>query len=177
MVSGGGVGNNGGMVSGGGVGDNGGSSIVGLSLIGHISNIAIIVVGMVLDMLDPAVRKVDRVLAINNTGTIVVLSLLEGSSGVVISNSICVGVGRDLRQVISNISDVMGHRGVVSRGGVNHRGVIGGGSMDSVSNDRGGMDSVSYSVMGEANSVVGERGVDGVNSVGNNSISSVKSVE
>merc|ERR1719232_2201671 len=127
----GGVGNNGGMVSGGGVGDNGGSSIVGLSLIGHISNIAIIVVGMVLDMLDPAVRKVDRVLAINNTSTIVVLSLLEGSSGVVISNSVCVGVGRDLRQVISNISGMMGHRGVVSRGGVNHRGVIGGGSMDS----------------------------------------------
>jgi len=164
------VGNNGGMVSGGGVGDNGGSSIVGLSLIGHISNIAIIVVGMVLDVLDPAVRKVDRVLAINNTGAIIVLSLLEGSSGVVISNSICVGVGRDLRQVISNISGVMGHRGV------NHRGVIGGGSMDSVSNDRGGMHGVSNSVMGKANSVVGERGVDGVNSVGNNSISSVKSV-
>ena len=91
------VGNNGGMVSGGGVGDNGGSSVVGLSLIGHISNIAIIVVGMVLDVLDPAVRKVDRVLAINNTGAIIVLSLLEGSSGVVISNSVCVGVGRDLR--------------------------------------------------------------------------------
>merc|ERR1712117_935752 len=62
--------------------------------------------------------------------------------------------------------------------------------MDSVSNDRGGVNSVSNSVMGEANSVmgeansvvgeansvVGERGVDGVNSVGNNSISSVKSV-
>jgi len=175
------VGNDRGMVSGGSMGDNGGSGIVGLSLIGHISNIAIIVVGMVLDVLDPAVRKVDRVLAINNTGAIIVLSLLEGSSGVVISNSVCVGVGRDLRQVISNISGVMGHRGVVSRGGVNHRGVIGGGSMDSVSNDRGGMDSVSNSVMsnsvmGEANSVVGERGVDGVNSVGNNSISSVKSV-
>merc|ERR1719480_189993 len=201
------VGNNRGSV--GSVGDNGGSSIVGLSLIGHISNIAIIVVGMVLDVLDPAVRKVDRVLAINNTGAIIVLSLLEGSSGVVISNSVCVGVGRDLRQVISNISGVMGHRGVVSRGGVNHRGVIGGGSMDSVSNDGGGMHGVSNSVMsnsvmgeansvvgeansvmgeansvvgeansvvGEADSVVGERGVDGVNSVGNNSISSVKSV-
>jgi len=69
----------------------------------------------------------------------------------------------------------------------NNGGVIGGGSMDSVSNDRG-VDSVGNSVMSEANSVVGERGVDGVNSVvgergvdgvnsvGNNSISSVKSV-
>ena len=48
----------------------------------------------------------------------------------------------------------MGHRGVVSRGGVNHRGVIGGGSMDSVSNDRG-VDSVGNSVMSEANSMMG----------------------
>ena len=38
----------------------------------------------------------------------------------------------------------------------------------------GSVDGVSNSVVGEA--VVGERGMDGVNSVGNNSISSVKSV-
>jgi len=112
------VSNNRGVISGGGVGDNGGSSVVGLSLIGHISNIAIIVVGVVLDVLNPAVRKVDRVLAINNTGAIVVLSLLESSSRVVIGNSVGVGVGRDLGQVISHISGVMGHRGVVGGGGV-----------------------------------------------------------
>ena len=118
----------GGVVSRGGVGNNGGSSVVGLSLVGHISNIAIIVVGVVLDVLDPAVGKVDRVLAINNTGTIIVLSLVEGSSGVVIGNSIGVGVGGNLREVISSISG-MGHRGVVSGGGVVDRGVIGGGGV------------------------------------------------
>jgi len=182
--------NRGGVVSGGGgvvsrgsMGDNGGSSVVGLSLVGHISNIAIIVVGVVLDVLDPAVRKVDRVLAINNTGTVVVLSLVEGSSGVVISNGIGVGVGGDLGEVISSISS-MGHGGVVSGGGMVDRGVIGGGgvdnrgvisgsSVDGVSND-GGVDGVGDSVVGD--SMVGERGVDGVNTVGNNSISSVKSV-
>jgi len=175
-----GVSNNRGVISGGGVGDNGGSSVVGLSLIGHIGNIAVIVVGVVLDVLDPAVGKVDGVLAIDNTGTVVVLSLLEGSSGVVISNSVGVGVGGDLGQVISNISGMVGHRGVVGRGGVHHRGVVGRGGVDGMSDD-GGVDSMSNSVVSEANSVVreamvGERGVDSVNSVGNNSISSVKSV-
>merc|ERR1719297_731280 len=129
----------GGVVSRGGMGNNGGSSVVRLSLVGHISNKTIIVVGVVLDVLDPAVGKVDRVLAINNTGTIVVLSLVEGSSGVVIGNSVGVGVGGDLRQVISSISS-MGHRGVVSGGGVDNRGVVSGSGVDGVSNDGGGMD-------------------------------------
>jgi len=53
-----------------------------------------------------------------------------------------------------------------------------GGGVDSVSNDGGGVHSVGNDggVDGVGNSVVGERGVDGVNTVGNNSISSVKSV-
>merc|ERR1719278_722879 len=71
-----------------GVGNGGSSGIMGLSLIGHISDIAIIVIGVVLDMLDPAIGKVDRVLAINNTSAVIVLSLLEGSSRVVISDSV-----------------------------------------------------------------------------------------
>jgi len=65
------------------------------------------------------------------------------------------------------------HRGMVGGGGVHHRGMIGRGGVDGVSDD-GGVDGVGNSVVSEA--VVGERGVDGVNSVGNNSISSVKSV-
>merc|ERR1719507_2631231 len=48
--------------------------------------------------------------------------------------------------------------------------MIGRGGVDGVSDDGG----VGNSVVSEA--VVGERGVDGVNSVGNNSISSMKSV-
>merc|ERR1719490_191443 len=77
---------------------------------------------------------------------------------------------------------------MVGGGGVHHRGVVCGGGVDGVSDDGGSVDSVGNSVVSEANSVVGEansvvgeakagkRGVDGVNSVGNNSISSVKSV-
>merc|ERR1719208_557217 len=68
-------------------------SILSFSLIGHISNITIIVICMVLDMLNTTVRKVDRVRSINNTSSIIRLSLIEGSTRVVISNSISVTVG------------------------------------------------------------------------------------
>merc|ERR1719213_964564 len=63
-------------------------SILCFSLISYISNIAIIVIGMILDMLGATIRKVNRVRSINNTSTIVRLSLIEGSTRVVISNSI-----------------------------------------------------------------------------------------
>merc|ERR1719346_365290 len=98
------VGNNWGMDS---VSNWGSSSIMWLSLIGDISNITIIVVGVVLNMLDSAVRKVDRVFSINNTSSIIVLSLLESSTRVVISNSIGVRVWGRLSKVISNISSMV----------------------------------------------------------------------
>merc|ERR1712128_318496 len=79
-------------------------SIVRFSIIGNISNISIIIIGMVVDMLDTAIRKVDRVGAFYNTGTIIGLSLVEGSTRVVISNSIGVGVGRGLSIVRLGIS-------------------------------------------------------------------------
>merc|ERR1719431_313211 len=59
---------------------------------------------MIFDMLDTAIRKVDRVGTINNTSTIIGLSLVEGSTGVVISNSISVSVGRGLCKVRLGIS-------------------------------------------------------------------------
>ena len=59
---------------------------------------------MIFDMLDTAIRKVDRVGTINNTSTIIGLSLVEGSTGVVISNSISVSVGRGLGKVRLGIS-------------------------------------------------------------------------
>merc|ERR1719250_609055 len=55
-------------------------------------------------MLDTAIRKVDRVGTINNTSTIIGLSLVEGSTGVVISNSISVSVGRGFGKVRLGIS-------------------------------------------------------------------------
>merc|ERR1712128_383675 len=74
------------------------------TVISHISNISIIVIGMVVDSLDSAIRKVDRVRALDNTCTIIGLSLVEGSTRVVISNSIGVRVGRDFSQVRLSIS-------------------------------------------------------------------------
>merc|ERR1719483_1148951 len=74
------------------------------TVISHIGNISIVVIGMVVDSLDAAIRKVDRVRALDNTCTIIGLSLVEGSTRVVISNSIGVRVGRDLSQVRLSIS-------------------------------------------------------------------------
>merc|ERR1719350_1114744 len=78
--------------------------IGGNTIIGHISNITIIIIGVVVDMLDTAIRKVDRVGSFNNTGTIIGLSLVESSTRIVISNSIGVRVGRGLSKVRLGIS-------------------------------------------------------------------------
>merc|ERR1719187_3170129 len=59
---------------------------------------------MIFDMLDTTIRKVDRVGAIYNTSTIIGLSLVEGSTRVVISNSVGVSVGRWLSKVRLGIS-------------------------------------------------------------------------
>merc|ERR1719483_1803557 len=74
------------------------------TVISHISNISIIVISMVVDSLDAAIRKVDGVRALDNTGTIIGLSLVEGSTRVVISNGIGVRVRRDLSKVRLGIS-------------------------------------------------------------------------
>merc|ERR1719477_458861 len=59
---------------------------------------------MIVDMLGTAIRKVDRVGTFYNTSTIIGLSLVEGSTRVVISNSIGVRVGRGLSKVRLGIS-------------------------------------------------------------------------
>merc|ERR1740124_77345 len=79
-------------------------SIGSNTIIGNISNISIIIIGMVVDSLDTSIRKVDRVGALYNTSTIIGFSLVEGSTRVVISNSIGVGVGRGLSKVRLGIS-------------------------------------------------------------------------
>merc|ERR1719391_1939036 len=94
---------------------------------------------MVVDMLDSAIGKVDRVRTINDTSSIIVLRLLESSTRVVISNSVVVSVWGNLSKVRGSISSL--HWSMVSWG--------------SMSNNWG---------------------MDGVNSVGDNSISTVKSV-
>merc|ERR1740128_645970 len=79
-------------------------SISGNSVISDISNITIIIISMIGNMLSTAIRKVDRIRSFYNTGTIIGLSLVKGSTGVVISNSIGVSVGRGFSKVRLGIS-------------------------------------------------------------------------
>jgi len=132
------------------------------ALVGHIGDEAVITVGGVLHMLDPAVGKSHRVGSGNIGGTIGALLGLEVGLGVVISHGVGEGVGALLGQVIGDISGLDGgvvsgsgvnNRGGVGGGGVNNRSGVGGGGVNSVSEDRGGVDSVV------------DRGVDSVSHV------------
>jgi len=142
------------------------------ALVGHIGDEAVITVGGVLHMLDPAVGKSHRVGTGNVGGTIGALLGLEVGLGVVISHGVGEGVGALLGQVIGHISGLDGgvvsgsgvdNRGGVGGGGVNNRSGVCGGGVDSVGEDRGVVDSV---VDRGVDSVV-DRGVDkrGVDSV------------
>jgi len=122
-------------VVGGSVSNDWGSIVVGLSLVGHIGNITVVVIGVIGDVLDPAVGKVDRVGASNDAVSVIVLLLLEGGTAVVISHGVGVLVGRGLAQVISNISGL--HWGVVGGGSV-----VGGGGVHGMSNNWSVVDSV-----------------------------------
>jgi hypothetical protein len=132
------------------------------SFIGHISNIASIAISLVSNMLGTAIRKGNRVRSLSITSTITSLGSVEVGVRVVISNSVCVGVrggligvGRfsvvswgsvDHRGMVGRGS--MNNRGsVVSRGVVDHRGVVGRGVVDHRGSvvDRGGMVSRSVS--------------------------------
>merc|ERR1719476_183992 len=111
-------------------------------------------------MLDSAVRKSNRVGSLGIAGTIRGLLSVEVGLGVVISNSVGVGVGGNLIRV--NLSLV--GRGVVSGGSVDNRGMISGGSVDGVSNNRGvdGVSDDGSGVHGVSHRVGDNRGVDGV---------------
>merc|ERR1719237_628166 len=101
--------------------------------VGDLSDVTIDVVGMVVDSLDTAIRKVDRVGSLNNTGAIVALGLAEGSARVLVSHSVVVGVGGDLSKVSGSIADSM----VGNGGSVDNRGMVDNGGMV---DNRGGMD-------------------------------------
>ena len=121
---GGGMIGGGGLVSGGGVNSLG---VLGLTIIGHIGDKAVIAVGAVVDVLDPAVGKGDRVGALSIAGAVRALGGLEVGLGVVIGDGVGEGVGTLLGEVIGDISGLGG--GVVG-GGVDHRGVVGGGGVN-----------------------------------------------
>ena len=119
-----------GSVGNGVVGNRDSLRVGSSSGVGDLGNVSINVVGVVVDGLDTAVRKVHLVGALNNTGAIVALGLAEGSSRVFVSHSVVVGVGGDLSEVRGSIADSMvGNRGSVdnrgmvdNRGGVDNRG-------------------------------------------------------
>merc|ERR1719278_2532173 len=85
------------------------------SIIGDISDISVVVVGGVLDMLGTTIRKSNIIRSSDNTGRISSLSSVEVSLGVVISNSVLVGIG---------FISIGWLRGMVSRGSVDNRGVV-----------------------------------------------------
>jgi len=128
------------------------------ALVGHIGDEAVITVGGVLHMLDPAVGKSHRVGTGNVGGTIGALLGLEVGLGVVISHGVGEGVGALLGQVIGHISGLDG--GVVSGSGVNNRGGVGGGGVDNRSGVGGG--GVNSVVNRGVDGVSDDRGVDGV---------------
>jgi len=100
------------------------------SLVGHIGNIAVIAVGGVGHVLDPAVGKSNRVRSGHVAGTIGLLLALEVGLGVVISHSVGEGVGGDL---IGVFLGMVSGGGLVGSGGwlVGNRGRgISWGSMD-----------------------------------------------
>ena len=87
-----------------GVGNRCGNNVRedGLAIVGDLGDVSIDVVGVVVDMLDPAVRQTDRVVALSGSSAIVRLLSVETGSGVVVSHGVLVGVGGDLVGVDRN---------------------------------------------------------------------------
>merc|ERR1719312_942449 len=123
------------------------------SFIGNFRNETIIVIGMVVHMLDTAIRKVNRVGSLNNTSAVIGLCLVESCSRVVISNSIVIAVRRHLSKVRSSISS--SNRVSNGMGSMNNRGMSKDrGSMDNrgMGDERGSMDSMGNRVTNHTSS-------------------------
>ena len=92
-----------------GVGNRCGNNVRedGLAIVGDLGDVSIDVVGVVVDMLDPAVRQTDRVVALPGGSAIVRLLSVETGSRVVVSHGVLVGVGGDLVGV--DLSNGMGN--------------------------------------------------------------------
>ena len=99
------------------------------ALVGDLGDVAVDVVGGVLHVLDPAVGKGDRVRSRDNTVGIAGLSSVEVGLGVVVGNTVSVGVG------LRGLLDDSDSGGMVGRGGMNDGGGVDNrGSMDGVHN-------------------------------------------
>ena len=153
---------------GGGIGGDS-VRVLGCAVVGHLGHISVVVVDVVVHVLDPAVGKGNRVRTLTLASAIVRLSSVEVGVGVVIGDSVLVGVGGDLIRVHLSGGSVVGRGGVVdNRGGVHDwSGVVsgssvdnGGGVVDGVVGNRGSV--VSRGVVDNRgsmmNSMVGDRG-------------------
>merc|ERR1719431_2065274 len=99
------------------------------SFISNISNISIISISMVVHMLGTAIRKSNRVRSRDSSCTISSLFSIESSVGVVIGNSVCVGVrGRLIR--VSWLSSMVSRGNLDNRGSMNNRSSISRSSVD-----------------------------------------------
>merc|ERR1719477_85384 len=138
------------------------------SFIGNISDISIISISMVVHMLGTAIRKSNGVRSRDSSCSISSLFSIESSVGVVISNSVSIGVrGRLIR--VSWLSSV------ISRGNLDNWGsMVGRGSMDNWSSmvGRGSMDNWSMDSMNS----MGNRSMDSMNSMSNRSMHSMNSM-
>jgi len=76
------------------------------AIVSDFGDISVNVVGVVVDVLDPSVRKVDGVVSLPGSGAIVSLLGVKTGSRVVVSHGILVGVGGDLVGV--DLSNGMG---------------------------------------------------------------------
>ena len=103
-----------------------GRGVDGLAGVGDLSNVAGQVVGVVGDGLDPAVGEVDRVRSGHGTGAIVGFTLAESCAGVVVSDSVLIGVGGGLSEVGGSVAgngvDDGGRVVLGSGGGNGHKG-------------------------------------------------------
>merc|ERR1712112_576305 len=100
-----------------------GIGILSSSVIGDLSDISTIGIGVVVDMLGTAVREVDIVRTLGIASSVTGLSSIEIGGGVVVSDGVVVCVGGDLVRVDLRGS-VSHNRGVVGRGSVDNRGSV-----------------------------------------------------
>ena len=152
-----------------GRGVGGGGRVLGLSVIGDLGDVAVVVVDVVVDVLDPAVGKSNGVRTLTLAGAIVGLSSVEVGVGVVVSDGVLVGVGGDLIGVHLDRGSVVGRGGVVdNRGSVDNGGVVSRSSVDNGGSvvSRGSVDN-GGSVVGRGGMVDNRGGVVGGGSVDN----------
>jgi len=113
------------------------------SLVGHISDISVISVGDVLDVLDSAIGKSHGVSTLDIAGTIGGLLSIEVGLGVVISHSVGEGVGGDLIGVFLGLvsgGGLVSNRGWgISGCSLHNHGGNDGGSVNGVGDNRGSM--------------------------------------